>query len=227
MEQIIFNPMFGITLCIIGYSIAQYICGKLKTPLANVLVIATLIVIGILLIFNIPLEAFEVGGDMIAMFLGPVTTILAVSIYKQKTILKKYLFPIIAGCFAGAFTSMASVYGLFKIFGIDETLMLSFIPKSVTTPIAIELSMQNGGIAAITVAAVAITGISGAVLAPSLIKIMKIKNPIAIGIAMGTSSHAIGTSRAVEMGEIQGATSGVAIGITGILTIVLSIILRG
>ena len=128
------------------------------------------------------------------------------------------------GCLAGAFTSMTSVHFLCRFFHFDDSLRVSLLPKSVTTPIAMEISSQLSGIPSITVAAVVITGILGSILCPYFIKLFKINNPTIAGVSIGSCSHAVGTSTAVELGEIEGAMSGIAIGISGIITVILSLI---
>lgn len=226
MKDIFSSPMFGIVLCIFTYKAALYVNQKLKTPLANPLVIAISFIIIILKMFNISLADFQQGGDIISMFLAPATVALALSIYRQIKVLKKYFLPIIVGCFVGCITSMSSVYFLCKLFKLDEKIISSMLSKSVTTPIAIEITNQLGGIAPITVAAVIVTGIMGAVLAPTLIKFFHIDNSIAAGVAIGASSHAVGTSKAIEIGEIEGAMSGVSIVVSGIITVVLSLFIQ-
>ena len=165
------------------------------------------------------------GGDIISLFLAPATAVLALSIYSQLEILKKHFLPILLGCLAGAVVSMTSAAGLCIAFGLDKSLTAAMIPKSVTTPIAMEISRQHGGLVAVTVAAVIFTGILGAILSPLLIKIFRISHPVAQGVAIGASSHAVGTTKAVELGEIQGAMSGISIGVSGIITVLLSLFL--
>lgn len=225
MDNILASPLFGIVLSILAFEIGLYINKKLKSPIFNPLLIAIALIILFLSLFNIPLESFNVGGSMISMFLAPATSVLAISIYNQFDILKKNFLPIIAGAFVGSLVSIGSVFFLSKIFGLDSALTASLIPKSVTTPIAIEISSQLNGIVPITVASVIITGILGSILAPVLIKIFKVKDPMAAGIAIGTCSHAIGTSKAIEIGEIEGSMSGVAICIAGIMTVIISLFL--
>ena len=133
--------------------------------------------------------------------------------------LKKNLIPILAGTAVGSLTSMTSVFVLGKMFGLDKELIVSLLPKSVTTPIAMSISEQLGGVAAVTVAAVIVTGIIGAMILPSIIKLLKIDNPIAEGLGIGTASHALG------IGEIQGAMSGIAIGVSGFMTVVYALFL--
>lgn len=225
MSEIYASPLFGIVLCIFSFEIGLWINRKTHSPLANPLMIAVVICIAVLQIFSIPLESFQQGGDIITMFLAPATAALSLSIYNQLDTLKKNLLPILAGTLTGSITSIGSVIGLCKLFGLDEELTASLIPKSVTTPIAMEVSRQHGGIVSITVAAVIVTGIFGAILAPVLIKLFRVRNPVEAGIAIGTCSHALGTSKALEIGETEGAMSGIAIGVAGIITVVLTMFL--
>lgn len=221
--MIVSSPMFGIILCIFTYKIGIYINNKLKSPLANPLLISIILIILILRILQISLDSFKIGGDIISMFLGPATVSLALSVYRQLNILKKFFIPIVIGCFVGCITSIVSSYLLCKLFMLDNQLIFSMIPKSVTTPIAIEISSQLGGVVPVTIIVVLITGILGAIISPLLIKLFHIDNSIAIGVSIGTSSHAVGTSKAIQLGEIEGAMSGVAIGISGLITVILSL----
>lgn len=225
MDAILNSPLFGIVLSILAFEIGLYINKKLKSPIFNPLLIAIALIILFLSIFHIPLESFNVGGSMISMFLAPATAVLAISIYNQFDILKKNFLPIMAGAFVGSLVSMGSVFFLSKMFGLDSVLTASLIPKSVTTPIAIEIASQLNGLVPVTVASVIITGILGSILAPVLIKIFKVKDPMAAGLAIGTCSHAVGTSKAIELGEVEGSMSGVAICIAGIMTVIISLFL--
>ena len=223
MNNILSSPLFGIVLCVAAFVLGVAINQKVKSPIANPLLIAIALVIIVLKVFNISLKDFDIGGDIITMFLAPATVVLALSIYKQKEILKKHFLPILIGCLAGSLTSMISAFLLCKAFHLDNKLTASMIPKSVTTPIAMEISRQGGGIVPVTVAAVIITGILGAILSPLLIKIFRVNNPVAAGVAIGACSHAVGTSKAIELGEIEGAMSGLSLCISGIITVILSL----
>ena len=226
MSDIYANPLFGIALTILAFQFGVFLNRKTKSRIVNPLLIAIIFVIAILQIFHIPLQAYNNGGNIINMLIGPATAVLGYSIYKQVTILKKYFIPIVAGCFVGSLASIGSVYGLCKLLSMENTLLSSLIPKSVTTAIAIEISEQLGGIPSITVAIVIITGVLGAVLGPFLIKLFHIDHEVAQGVAFGTASHAVGTSKALELGEVQGAMSGIAIGVSGIITVILSLLLK-
>lgn len=225
MQEVFNSPFFSITLCILTYEIGLWIHKKTHSPIANPLLIAIILVITVLKVFKIPIESFHHGGNIISIFLVPATAALALSIYSQYHILKKNLIPVIAGTFVGSLVSMTSIFLLCKGFRLDEKLTVSLLPKSVTTPIAMGISEELGGIVPVTVAAVVFTGILGAMIAPKLIKLFRLKNPIVIGLAIGTSSHAVGTSKAVEIGELEGAMSGIAIGVAGLATVIISLFL--
>lgn len=216
------NILFGLVLSLITFEIGLFIYKKTKFPLFNPLLIAIALVIGFLVIFNIDYDLYNEGAQFINMFLGPATVVLALPLYKQLKLLKKYLMPILIGIFVGSSVSITSVIFLSYIFGLDKTITISLLPKSVTTPIGIEISNQLGGLQPITVLAIVISGIFGAIIAPFLCKIFKIKNKVAIGLALGTSSHAIGTTKALEFGETEGAMSSLSIGLAGIMTVFLA-----
>lgn len=225
MKELFANPLFGVAITIISFVLFSKLAKKLKTPVANPILLSVAFIMLFLYFFDIPVANYEKGGDIINMFLSPVMAVLAFSIYKELPVLKKYFAAILAGCFFGSLVSILSAMWLCRIFGLSELLALTMAPKSVTTPIAIEVSQHLGGLPPITVAAVIITGIIGAVFAPLFIKIFHVKNSIAAGVAIGTCSHGIGTSKAFEIGELEGATSGVAIGIAGLMTVALALLI--
>ena len=225
MNEITSSPLFGICLCVFLYEFFVVLQKKFRTPLLNPLLWTVVSIIAILLCFNIPLENFNKGGSIISMFLAPATAVLAVSIYNRLETLKKNWLPILAGCLVGAITSITSVILLSRAFGLDEQIEKALIPKSVTTPIAAAISEQLGGITSITVAAVVVTGVLGCIGAPLLIKLFRVKDPVAAGVAIGACSHALGTSKAIEISETHGAMSGIAIGISGIITVIISMFL--
>ena len=219
------SPFFGVTLTILAYWAGCKIQKRTGLVICNGLVLAVMMIIAVLAVFDIPYAAYNAGGSLINLFLGPATVCLAVTIYAQIDLLKKNLLPILAGCAAGAVTSVLSIWGLCRLFGLDRTLTVSLLPKSVTTPIAMAVSETLGGIVPVTVAAVILTGILGAMIAPLLIKIFHVTDPIAQGVAIGTCSHAIGTTKAMELGELQGAMSSIAIGVAGLMTVLISLFL--
>lgn len=224
-EMIVSNPLFGITLSIIVYILFSYIYKKTKLTVFNPLFLTILMICGILLLFNISYKDYNAGGQFITLLLSPATVVLAVPLYDQLELVKKNAAVILVSIAVGSFTSMISVMLLCRLFGLNRALTISLIPKSVTTAIAIDVSANNVGIKAVTVLAVIITGILGSVIGPSLCKFLHIKNRVAVGLAMGTASHALGTSKAIEMGEDEGAMSSLAVSLAGIITVITAPIL--
>ncbi|MRM88409.1 LrgB family protein [Faecalicatena contorta] len=222
MEALYTSPYFGVALSVIAFGAGVRIQQKTKLPLCNPLIIAIVLIIGVLLVFKIPYDSYNKGGEIINMFLAPATACLAVSIFTKLSILKKYWLPIIVGCIAGSLASMASVYGMCRLFRLDQSLTMSMLPKSVTTPIAVSVAQAHGGVVPVTVVAVIFTGILGSIAAPLLIRIFKVSDSVAAGLAIGACSHAVGTSKAIEIGEVEGAMSGLAIGICGVVTVLFS-----
>lgn len=222
MEIIKNNLLFGIILSLIAFEIGLYINKKTKIQIFNPLLIAIALVIIFLLSFNIDVDTYNKGGQFINMFLGPATVVLAVPLYKQLDLLKKYSKAIFLGIFFGSIIGMFSIILISLLFGLDMEIMKSLLPKSVTTPIGIELSNKLGGIVPITVLSIIISGIIGAVVGPTVCKLFKITDSIAVGISLGTASHAVGTSKALELGEIEGAMSGLSISIAGLMTVFIA-----
>ncbi len=218
-QSLINSPFFGIVLSVISFYIGVVIQKKVKNPLANPLLIAALLCIGFLKLTNISYETYNIGGSIIFMFLGPMTCLLAVGVYNRSEVLKKNLIPILVGTIVGSGVAVSSIILLSNLFGLDEIIRNSLIPKSVTTAIALQLSDIGGGLASLTFAATTITGFVGAMFSPYLAKLFGLKNPIAIGLAIGTSSHALGTTRAIQMGETEGAISSIAIALAGLVTV--------
>lgn len=225
IEEIIFNPLFSLVLILASYIFAGFLQKKTKLSILNPLLVSVLIIIGVLLIFDIPLSAFNEGGDIVTMFLAPVTALLALSIYRQRELVKKNFVAILVGTIVGAIVSIGSIIVLANILGLDDRLTSSLIPKSVTTPIALAVSETLGGIPGITVCALILSGLFGNILAPVLIKLLRLNDPVAAGIAIGSSSHALGTVTALELGEDIGAISSIAIPFSGIITVIISLFL--
>lgn len=222
MNAIINSPLFGILLSLVAFEIGVTISKKFKYSFLNPLLIANILIVGFLLTTGISLESYNVGGDYISVMLSPATVVLAVPLYRQISKLKQFWNPILAGIFAGSLTSLACVIVVSKLVGLSDTLMLSLLPKSITIPMGSVVSAQIGGIPPVTIIAITITGITGAVAAPAVCRFCRIKNKVAQGIAIGTASHALGTTRAMEMGEVQGAMSSLSIGVAGLFTAIVA-----
>ena len=221
MYNILDTPIFGLVITILFFNLGIYMQKKTKNPIMNPLLIA---IIGIILFLNllkIPYESYKKGGDIINFFLGPITIILAVPLYKQFDLFKNHILEILIGIGCGVLVSFISLEIIGRLTNVNIDIINSLIPKSITTPMGISLTNTINGVEAITVVAIILTGILGAIIAPIIFKIGKIKHPVAKGIALGTSAHALGTSKALEMGEVEGAMSGLSIGISGIITVIL------
>lgn len=219
------SPFFGVALSVLAFWVGVKIQKKTGLVVCNPLLIGVLLVIGLLLALDIPYEYYDQGGSLINLFLSPATACLAVAIYSKVQLLKENWLPILVGCVVGSAVSMGSILGLCRLFGLDEAMTASLLPKSVTTPIAVSVAQAHGGIPSITVVAVILTGILGSILAPLLIRLFRVKDPIAAGLAIGACSHAVGTSKALELGETEGAMSGLAIGVCGLVTVLFSLVL--
>lgn len=220
-EFLMDSTYFGIVLSLLCYWAAVKISAKVKSTLCNPLLVASVMIIILLLIFQIDYETFDHGASYLTYFLNPATVCLAVPLYRQFQVLKSNLKAVLIGIVSGCAACMVTIVGLAAVFAFPREVTISVLPKSITTAIAIGLSQEMGGVSSITVACVVITGIFGACIASVLFKLLKIEEPVAQGLAAGTAAHAIGTSRALELGEIQGAMSSLAIAVTGIMTVIL------
>ena len=221
MYNVFDTEIFGVILTILFFNIGIYIQKKTNKPIFNPLLIAILGIILFLSITKIPYESYKLGGDRINFFLGPVTIVLAVPLYKQFDLFKKYLLEILIGISCGVVVSFISIKLIGHFTNADVDIINSLIPKSITTPMGISLTKTLNGVEAITVVSIILTGIVGAIISPIVFKFGKINHPVAKGIALGTSAHALGTTKALEIGEVEGAMSGLSIGISGITTVIL------
>lgn len=215
------NPYFGILLSFGAFVLGKKINEKLKSPILNPLLLAIIFCVTFLKVFNISYDTYNIGGQYISFLIGPATVALMVSLYKNIEKLRANLMPILVGIIVGSVVAVSSVFFLCKIFKIDDILTISLLPQSVTNAISVSLVDEFGGSISIGAVAVVIRGVTGAVIAPIIMKIFKVKSPIAKGVGIGTASHAVGTSRALEMGEIEGAMSGLSIALAGIITVII------
>lgn len=217
------TPMFGLTLTVLAFCFGRWVQKKTKFVLCNPLVIAVACIIAFLSVTGIPYSDFAKGGDIINMMLGPVTAVLALNVYNQRKVLGEYFLPVLIGCLVGSAVSLFGVLGLCRLTGLDEMMTMSLMPKSCTSAIAIAIAESHGGDAGIASAGVLAAGIIGAVFAPLFVKVFRIKDPVAQGLGIGACSHALGTTKAMELGEIQGAMSSIAICVCGIISSILAL----
>ena len=228
--QTLYNALFhgiffAVILSVFSYEIGILLHKKFPYAIVNPLLIATIISIAVLELCHVSYAEYKKGGELLSMWLGPATAILALNIYNKREVLKKNILPIIVASITGAATCVAVVYGLCKLFNLEEVIRNSLLSKSVTTPIALSLSSSKNGIQAVTMSGVLVTGIFGGMFAPLLVKLFHITEPVAAGLAIGTCSHAVGTSTALKMGETEGAMSSIAIGTMGLATTLVFIFL--
>lgn len=214
-------PLFPIVLTLGAYQLGLWLRKKWNSPLCNPLLIAVVLVIGVLLATGYSTERYTESTTVISWLITPATVCLALPLYEQLKALKKSLPAILIGIAAGTVTSLAVIFGLCKLWQLDRQLTVSLLPKSITTAMGMVLSGENGGIESLTTAVIIITGILGSLLGSILCKLLKIKDEIAQGVAFGTASHVIGTSRANELSPLTGAVSSLSLAIAGILTAVL------
>ena len=211
---------FGVFLSLAAYFFGLALQKKTGLPLLNPLLVSAALIIAVLSVFKIDYEAYHQSAKMLSSFLTPVTICLAVPLYNQLELLKRHKKAIFLGVLSGVLTSLACVLALSLVFGLDHTAYVTLLPKSITTAIGMGVSEEIGGHVSITVVVIILTGVLGSLIARSVCRIAGITEPVARGVAIGTASHAIGTSRAIEMGQIEGAMSGLSIVIAGILTVI-------
>ena len=214
---------FGVSISLAAYAVGMLLRRKTGWSLMNPLLIAIILVIAVLLALGVSYTDYNNGASWLSYLLTPATVCLAVPLYQQVELLKKHYRAILCGILAGVLSSLVTILLLAIAFGFGRfghDTYVTFLPKSITTAIGMGVSEELGGIVSVTVVSIIVTGVLGNIFAERFLKLLKIDNPIAKGIAIGSSSHAIGTARAMEMGAIEGATSGLSIVVSGILTVV-------
>ena len=217
LEQSVF---FGVFVSLAAYAVGVFIKNKTKFSLFNPLLISIIITSAVVIFAGIDYDVYYEGAKYISYLLTPATVALAIPLYEQVTVLKKNFKAIIAGIVSGVITSLCSILAMALIFGFTHEQYVTFLPKSITTAIGMGVSEELGGYVSITVAVIIITGVLGSVIAEGFLKLFKITDPCAKGIAIGTASHAVGTSKAMEIGKTEGAMSGLSIVVSGLLTVV-------
>lgn len=228
MKELLSNSVFfGVMISLFAYEIGVLLRKKWNLALLNPLLISIIIVILILSAFHIDYDTYNEGAKYLSYLLTPATVCLAIPLYEQVELLKKNWKAIFAGIAAGVLTSACCILVLSRVFHLDREMYITLLPKSITTAIGMGVSEELGGIVTITVAVIIITGVLGNVLAEFIYKLFRISDPIAKGIGIGTAAHAIGTAKAMELGEIEGAMSSLSIAIAGILTVIVSPVFAG
>lgn len=221
MKEMLCNSVFfGVAISLLTYEMGLFLKRKLKWTICNPLLISIATVILILLLLDIPYESYNMGAKYLSYLLTPATVCLAIPLYEQVELLKKNSWAIGAGLVSGVLTSLLCIFVFSLVFGFSHEEYVTLLPKSITTAIGMGISEELGGYVTITVAVIIITGVIGNIFAESICRIFKIEEPVAIGIAIGASSHAMGTAKAMEIGEVEGAMSSLSIAVAGLLTVV-------
>lgn len=218
------SVFFGVFISVVTYEIGALIKRKWKVAIFNPLLISIALIIVFLILFDVDYDTYDFGAQYLSYFLTPATVALAVPLYEQIEPLKNNWKAIIAGILSGALTSALCVLILSIVMGLDHKQYVTLLPKSITTAIGMGLSEELGGIVTITVAVIVVTGVIGNMFAEQICKLFHITDPVAKGIAIGSSAHAMGTAKAMEMGEIEGAMSSLSIAVSGLFTVVVSLI---
>jgi predicted murein hydrolase (TIGR00659 family) len=226
-EMLLECGFFGTVITLLAYEIGVVAKRKLKVAIVNPLLIAVILVISFLVVFHVDYETYENGAKYISYFLTPATVSLAIPLYRRLELLKKYPKAIFVGIASGVLTAMVSIFLMSLAFGLTHTQYVTLLPKSITTAIGMGVSEELGGIPTITVCVIILTGILGNVIAEGVCRLFGIREPLAKGLAIGTASHAIGTAKAMELGEVEGAMSSLAIAVAGLVTAVAAPLCAG
>ncbi len=221
-NALINNQMFGIMLTTLIYILAVKLFVLSKSSIINPILISIVAIIAVLKIFNIPYETYNIGGSIFTTLITPATVALAIPLHKNLHLLKKHFKSILTGIIVGNTLNCILVGYICKLFAYKPEIIASFMPKSVTTAIAVGLAKNINGIESITIILVIVTGITGATLGPSIYKMLNVDDKVAIGVSLGSASHAVGTSKAIEMDKEIGAMAGLSIGLTGLYVILIA-----
>lgn len=220
-EFIMESSLFGVVLSLAAFQVGAFIRKKTGISFLTPLVTATAIIIVFLVIADIDYEVYNEGASLLRYFLTPATVCLAVPLYQKLQILKENFAAVIIGIVSGVFTSVLSILACCLLFKLDHEMYVTLLPKSITTAIGISVSEEFGGIVALTTAAIIIAGNIGGMFAEIVFKVFRIKEPISKGLALGTASHVMGTSKAMEIGDVEGAMGSLAIAVAGIITVIV------
>lgn len=211
---------FGVSVSILGYGLGVLIKRKFKYSFLNPLLLSIVFVILVLQVLDVDYEVYHESAKYLSYLLTPATVCLAIPLYQQINLLKDNLLAVLLGIVSGVLSSLGSVLAMAYLFGLGHTEYVTLLPKSITTAIGIGVSEELGGITTITVAVIIVTGVLGNMIGEQVCKLFCIREPIAVGLAFGTASHAVGTTKALELGEIEGAMSSLSIAVAGLITVV-------
>lgn len=220
-ESFFSQPLFGVTVTLLAYIGAQQIRKRIPLMILNPALVSGLALIGFLAVTGISYQDYKVGGDFITFILGPATVALGVPLYKQSSRIKSSIVPILSGITIGSISAMVSAAALVWAFGGSKDVLLAMIPKSATSPVSIEIVRHLGGIPELGAVFTVLAGVLGSLIGPEFMRLCRVRADTAIGNAIGTASHGIGTSRLIKDSEIQGSLSGFAMAVNSILTSLL------
>ncbi|MCA1796699.1 MAG: LrgB family protein [Geobacteraceae bacterium] len=218
LSPLVQTPLFGITLTLVTYELASCVYRRWPLALLNPVIVTAACIILFLSLLDIPYAQYAAGGDILLFLLGPAVVALGLPLYQRRAEIISRLLPTLCAVSAGAVASIVSATGILLLFGSDTGLILSMAPKSVTTPIAIGISEKIGGIVPLTAAIVVVTGCFGGMVGPTFCRLLGIRDPFAMGLAMGTAAHGLGTGRMLEIDRFGGAMAGLSIGLNGVIT---------
>lgn len=219
-ELILSSATIGVVLSIAAYEVGVFLKKKTNSPIFNPLLVSIVLVMAVLIVFRIDYDSYNSSAKYLSYLLTPATVSLAIPLYQQLELLRKNFVAIMLGILSGVLTSAGVILAMSILFGLSHEEYVTLLPKSITTAIGMGVSEELGGYVTITVAVIIVTGILGNIIGEMVCKVFRIKNPISRGLALGTSAHAIGTARAMEMGEVEGAMSSLAIVVAGLCTVV-------
>lgn len=222
MESLWSNPLFGISLSVFAYLIGMMIFRRFPHPITTPLLVATVLIIGFLKLTGISYKSYNIGGTYLSNLIVPSTVVLGIPLYKSFHLMKHHAKSILLSSFLAVVVNTLFTAVLAKLFGMKYFLAISLFPKSVTTAMAVGIAEKMQGITTITLVVVVATGILTSVLGPTILKCLKIEDPVAIGLALGGTGHAVGTGTAFQYGQVAGAMGGLAIGITGVFYVFIS-----
>lgn len=226
-EALTQSVFFGVVISLLCYQIGVLVRKKTKLAIANPLLLSVIIIIAVLLLLGIDYDSYYNGAKYIQYFLTPATVSLAVPLYRQLAYIRKYPAAVFGGIASGVLTAMGSIFLMGLAFGLTHEQYVSLLPKSITTAIGIGISEKMGGMVNVTIIAISITGILGNIVAEGVCKVFHIQESVAKGLAIGTAAHALGTTKAMELGEVEGAMSSLSIVVAGILTVITVSVFAG
>lgn len=221
IELLTSSGFFAILLTLAAFLVGRVCQEKGKNALFNPIIIGAMLVMLALWVLDIPLEQYQQDCKALSYWMTPATICLAIGFYEQLQSLKKHLLAIFLGVAGGTLASLLSIWAMCRAFGFSDVLTVTMLPKSVTTAIGVAISEQAGGIGALTTAMIVLTGNLGNVAGPMLAKMFRLKDPVAQGVAFGTASHVVGTSRATEISQLAGAVSSLSLTLAGLLTVIV------